>query len=228
MKKTLLSLAAAAVALTSHIAVSAVEPYSLEAMGCMKLGECTDGVKQLVTGDDVFAHFGADWLYDYETIEATKQEIYAIFDRLDAIGIKVYLASGKNFPRNYRGSYYTDANNFYLNEDWVSSPNVFMNVLRHEGWHAAQDCMAGTIDNTLIAVIHMEDQVPDKYKLDADLRYGLFAPNAIPWEQEAIWAGNVPNMTADALNACASGSMWTEYSPTPKTREWLTENGYIN
>ena len=102
-----------------------------------------------------------------------------------------------------------------------------MMVLRHEGWHAAQDCMAGTIDNTFIAVIHNPDVVPERWKLSAQARYGLFQSNAIPWEQEAIWAGHTPFMTADALNACASGAMWTEYDPTPKTREWLTNQGYI-
>jgi hypothetical protein len=29
-----------------------------------------------------------------------------------------------------------------------------MSVMRHEGWHAAQDCMAGTIKNSMIAIIH--------------------------------------------------------------------------
>ena len=59
------------------------------------------------------------------------------------------------------------------------------------------------------------------------IRYKFFAPAAIPWEQEAIYAGTVANMTADALNACATGEMWREYEPTPKTKEWLKQNGYM-
>ena len=35
-----------------------------------------------------------------------------------------------------------------------------MQVMRHEGWHAAQDCMAGSIENSLIAIIKPEDEVP--------------------------------------------------------------------
>jgi len=29
------------------------------------------------------------------------------------------------------------------------------------------------------------------------------------------------------LESCARGSMWTDYDPTPMTREWLEKNGYI-
>jgi hypothetical protein len=31
-----------------------------------------------------------------------------------------------------------------------------------------------------------------------------------------------------ALDACAAGSMWEVYEPTPMTREWLEENNYID
>ena len=34
-------------------------------------------------------------------------------------------------------------------------------------------------------------------------------------------------MTQDALESCARGSMWTDYEPTPLTREWLEENNYL-
>ena len=39
-------------------------------------------------------------------------------------------------------------------------PHVLMSVVRHEGWHAAQDCMAGTIKNSMIAIIKNEEDVP--------------------------------------------------------------------
>ena len=35
-------------------------------------------------------------------------------------------------------------------------------------------------------------------------------------------------MTAAALKSCAAGTMWTDYDPTPMTREWLVENGYLS
>ena len=59
-----------------------------------------------------------------------------------------------------RGLYYTDVNKMFLNEFHMYSVDTFLNVLRHEGWHAAQDCMAGTIDNSFIAVIHNENVIP--------------------------------------------------------------------
>jgi hypothetical protein len=48
----------------------------------------------------------------------------------------------------------------------------------------------------------------------------------IAW-QEAGWAGRTEKMTMEALESCARGTMWTDYEPTPKTREWLEENGYL-
>ena len=187
----------------------------------MKLRECTDGVYRIKSGDDVKDLFlPADYA-------ANEVEIEAVLIRLNKIGVEVYIAEGKNFPKNHRGTYYTDKNSFFLNLDYVKDIAVFMKVLRHEGWHAAQDCMAGSIDNSHIAVIHLPETVPQRWQVDADIRYGLFSPNAIPWEAEAIWAGNTQMMTADALGACVAGEMWREYDPTPKTKEWLTNNGYI-
>ena len=54
---------------------------------------------------------------------------------------------------------------FFLNAGYVYNAEVFMKVFRHEGWHAAQDCMAGTIDNSMIAVIHNDEIIPQPYKL---------------------------------------------------------------
>jgi hypothetical protein len=65
----------------------------------------------------------------------------------------VFLADEKYFPVGHRGVYHTVGNNFFLNKRFMKRPHVLMSVMRHEGWHAAQDCMAGTIDNSLIAII---------------------------------------------------------------------------
>ena len=48
-----------------------------------------------------------------------------------------------------------------------------------------------------------------------------------PGEKEAYWAGHTEGMTAAALESCARGTMWTDYEPTPMTREWLVEKGFI-
>jgi len=102
-----------------------------------------------------------------------------------------------------------------------------MSVMRHEGWHAAQDCMAGTIDNSMIAIIMDEEKVPQLWQDIASKTYE-FQPSAIPWEKEAFWAGKTAGMTQDALESCARGTMWTDYEPTPMTREWLVKNGYLD
>ena len=209
------------------LAAETVVSYTTGAMGCMKLKECTEGVHLVDNRQDVANVLGDRWEWTDVDEEEFGMEMDTLFDRLRASNIKVYLAEGRNFPRTHRGSYYTDTNEFYLNADWVKDPAVFMKVMRHEGWHAAQDCMAGTLDNSFIAVIHHPDVVPERFRVSAEVRYGLFSPKAIPWEAEAIWAGNTPFMTTDALNACASGPMWEEYTPTPMTREWLENNGHL-
>ena len=103
-------------------------------------------------------------------------------------------------------------------------PNVLMTLMRHEGWHAAQDCMAGTIDNNMIAIILPEESVPPVWR---DMVEKTYPKSAVPWESEAKWAGLTEGMTMKALRSCAQGTMWEDYEPTPLTAEWLRENGYI-
>ena len=106
----------------------------------------------------------------------------------------------------------------------MNRPHTLMTVMRHEGWHAAQDCMAGTIDNSFIAIILPEESVPPVWR---DMVENTYPESAVPWESEAKWAGLTEGMTMKALKSCANGTMWTDYDPTPMTREWLVENGYI-
>jgi hypothetical protein len=86
--------------------------------------------------------------------------------------------------------------------------------------------MAGTIDNSLIAIIMPEDSVPMLWQEMVKRTYAM-QPSAIPWEKEAMWAGKTENMTMNALAACAGGNMWEVYEPTPLTRKYLVEFGYI-
>ena len=73
---------------------------------------------------------------------------------------KVFLADMRYFPIGHRGVYHTVGNNFFLNVAHIHRPGTMMSVMRHEGWHAAQDCMAGTIENNFIAIIHNQEDVP--------------------------------------------------------------------
>tara|TARA_B100001113_G_scaffold337066_1_gene317898 strand:+ start:2533 stop:3207 length:675 start_codon:yes stop_codon:yes gene_type:complete len=194
--------------------------HTYDAMGCMLLKECTEGITRVKNTRDVERIFKRDF-------SAVRKEFDSISKSFDKIGINVYIADAKYFPHGHRGVYHTVSNHFYLNEAYVYRPNVFMAVVRHEGWHAAQDCMAGTIDNTLIAIIKPEEVVPQLWQDMATRTYSLM-PKAIPWEKEAFWAGHTEGMTAEALKVCASDTpMWKHYTPTPLTRKWLQENKYI-
>ena len=55
-----------------------------------------------------------------------------------------------------------------------------------------------------------------------------YPKSAVPWEAEATWAGKTEGMTAAALSACARGIMWEVYEPTPLTRKYLIDKGFIN
>ena len=191
---------------------------TMDAMGCMLLKECTDGVDRINSSIDLMkAYPDADW-------DPVADEFDYIMIAFKNIGVNVYLADEKYFPHSHRGVYHTVSNHFYLNKAYMYRPHILMSVVRHEGWHAAQDCMAGTINNSMIAIIKPEDEVPMIWQ---ELVKRTYPPQAQPWEAEATWAGKTENMTMEALESCARGTMWSDYEPTPLTRQWLEENGYI-
>jgi hypothetical protein len=192
--------------------------YTNDAMGCMLLKECTDGVERINSSIDLMNAFpDADW-------DPVKDEFDQIMIAFKQIGVNVYLAPEKYFPVGHRGVYHTVSNHFYLNRRYMSRPYILMSVVRHEGWHAAQDCMAGTIKNSLIAIIKPEDEVPGIWREMVERTY---PKSAVPWEAEASWAAKTEGMTQHALEACATGAMWEVYEPTPLTREYLVKEGYI-
>ena len=194
------------------------EYFTDHSMGCMLLQECIDDVEPI---------WGIDYLaqeYPLSDWNPVAEEFSRMLNALTLVDVQVYLADEKYFPVGHRGVYHTVSNNFYLNRAYMHRPGVLMSVMRHEGWHAAQDCMAGTLDNSMIAIIKPEDQVPPLWREIVEKSY---PKSAWPWEKEATWAGKTAGMTQTALESCARGSMWTDYDPTPMTREWLEKNGYI-
>ena len=193
--------------------------YTMDSMGCMILRECTDNVRRITSIKDIQNNYPNS---DYSAIAV---EFDSMLVSLDKIGVMVFLADEKYFPVGHRGVYHTVSNNFYLNDAYMRRQGVLMSVLLHEGWHAAQDCMAGTIDNSLIAIIKPEEEVP---KLWREMVERSYPKSAVPWEAEATWAGKTEGMTAKALAACATGKMWEVYEPTPLTRKYLVEEGYID
>ena len=191
---------------------------SMDAMGCMLVRECTDGVDKIESIASI-----ADQ-YPNTNFDIVADEFNTMLVALEQVGVGVFLADSKYFPDSHRGVYHTVGNNFFLNKRYMDSTNYLMQVMRHEGWHAAQDCMAGTIENSLIAIIKPEDEVPMIWRVMAKRSY---PEHAVPWEAEAGWAGRTEGMTMKALQACAAGNMWEVYEPTPLTRKYLIEEGYI-
>ena len=221
MKKIILSLLASAalVAPVSADPLKDSEYFTMHSMGCMLLQECIDDVEEITSILDVSSQYS-----NTEQFYSVANEFNNMLSSLNAIGVKVFLADQKYFPVSHRGVYHTVSNNFFLNKAFMGRPNVLMSVMRHEGWHAAQDCMAGTIDNSLIAIIKPEDEVPMLWR---DMVESAYPESAWPWEKEATWAGKTEGMTMNALAACADGNMWEVYEPTPLTRKYLVDFGYI-
>ena len=221
MKKIILSLLASAalVAPVSADPLKDSEYFTMHSMGCMLLGECTDDVEEITSILDVSSQYS-----NTEQFYSVANEFNNMLSSLNAIGVKVFLADQKYFPVSHRGVYHTVGNNFFLNKAFMGRPSVLMSVMRHEGWHAAQDCMAGTIDNSLIAIIKPEDEVPMLWR---EMVESAYPESAWPWEKEATWAGKTEGMTVNALAACADGNMWEVYEPTPLTRKYLVDFGYI-
>ena len=193
--------------------------YSMDAMGCMLLRECTKDVEEVHSLLDISSQYP-----NTEEFTPVALEFNNMLMSLNQIGVKVFLADERYFPVDHRGAYHTVSNNFFLNKKYMNRPNTLMYVMRHEGWHAAQDCMAGSIKNSMIAIIMPEEDVPMIWRVMAERTY---PKSAVPWEAEAAWAGRTEGMTMKALQSCANKTMWTDYKPTPLTYKWLKENNYV-
>ena len=194
--------------------------YTMDAMGCMLLRECTKDVEEVHSLLDISSNYD-----NTEEFTPVALEFNNMLMSLHQIGVHVYLADERYFPHNHRGVYHTVGNNFFLNKKFMDDPGTLMMVMRHEGWHAAQDCMAGSIKNNMIAIILPEEDVPMLWRVMVERTYPA---NAVPWEAEAQWAGRTEGMTMKALKSCAAGTMWTDYEITPLTRKWLEEEGYLD
>tara|TARA_B100001059_G_scaffold212806_1_gene228144 strand:+ start:859 stop:1527 length:669 start_codon:yes stop_codon:yes gene_type:complete len=220
MKKLLSAMASIALMSAPVMAEPVEEYYTMDSMGCMLLQECTDHVVEVFSLLDISSQYD-----NTDKFTPVSDEFNNMLMSLNQVGVKVYLADEKYFPVGHRGVYHTVSNNFFLNKTFMNRPGTLMSVMRHEGWHAAQDCMAGTIENNNIAIIKPEEDVPPLWREIVEKTY---PKSAVPWEAEATWAGKTEGMTLSALQACSTGHMWEIYQPTPMTEEWLIEKGFIN
>ena len=186
-------------------------------MGCMMVRECKDETVLIRSWKDLGSGYDE---YEYE--------LSRILFFSNKIGIKVYSAGDKYFTPKTRGLYNVKGNNLFINKKYLGNSEMVMGLLRHEGWHAVQDCMAGSITNGMTAIVWPKGTVPDWVMQGAQNDYA-HAPISIPYEAEARWASHSNWKTADGLEACADPQvkMWEKYPPTPSTREWLVKQGYI-
>ena len=215
MKKFLASLFAAAAFASPVLAEDKVKTWrSFDSLGCMMLRECKEDVVELTT----WSELGPEY-------DIAAEELDAIIAALKKVGATIYLADERYFAFRMRGVYDVRFNNIFLNKFYLDQPTKMIQVIRHEGWHTAQDCMAGTLENTFTALIFPEEDVPDWIRRGAERTY---AKNVLPFEAEAMWAMYIEDKTKEALEVCAGPKkMWEYYSPTPLTGEWLEQEGFI-
>ena len=119
----------------------------MDSLGCMMMRECIDGTTRLMDTEHIEQLVAG---VDYSDV---REEADAIIAELNEMGVGVYLADEKYFPRGHAGVYYTVGNDFFLNVTFAVDPDRMLETLRHEAWHAAQDAMACTISNSNIAII---------------------------------------------------------------------------
>ena len=223
MIKFIMAAVAAATLAVPSLADPAVKGWKTnDSLGCMMLRECTDEVIEITSVNDL------DEYYPYSNFDPVREEANGLITELRAMGVNVYLADEKYFPVGHAGVYDTVGNHFFLNDSYADDPYGMIRTLRHEAWHAAQDAMAGTIDNRHIAIIYPDESVPQEYVLETDIAYAA-QPNVIPWEREAKWAGGTPGMTLEVLEIIndTNNRPWRIIEPTPLTRQWLENNGYM-
>ena len=188
-----------------------------KSMGCMMVRACKDNVKLIDTWQDLGQGYTKH-----------RYELSRIFSSLNRLGINVYLAGDKYFTPKTRGLYNVKGNNFFINRKFIRETDTVMNVIRHEGWHAVQDCMAGSIKNGMTAIVWPKEEIPSLVR-DNTVQDYAHAPQSIPYEAEARWAAYSNYKTADGLSVCADPNVkiWDEYPPIPSTRAWLVKQGFI-
>ena len=183
--------------------------YTRTAMSCMKEQDCTAGIEKFNSDD-------------------FKGEAKNIIKNLDMMGVKAYNAAPEYFVDDWRGVYFSDKNTIYINKKYSKTHESFLKILRHEGWHAAQDCMAGGMTNSDMLSMLSHEVIPEYITEETFARYGYGDPTVIRIEREAVWAMKVSGMTTDALEACNSDvPIWETYFPPKRTWQWLYWNGHI-
>ena len=215
----ILSLAFPGIASSLESKQPTVRPYSTEAMGCMILLECTEGIEKLTLDSELLKDSNFDTF---------REELKRIITALDGINVPVYVAPERYFTPRTVGLYKPNYNRFFVNETLLKDPREFLGTMRHEGWHTVQDCMAGGLKTSFMAQVHQDSEIPAWIMKTTRLNYeSMMQSRAIPWEADANWAEEQSNVTADKLEMCAKGPLWDQIRPTPMTMDWLIGCGWM-
>jgi hypothetical protein len=196
-----------------------VRPYSVEAMGCMILLECTEGLEKLSAESEFLKS---------EDFAPFREEIVRIVNALNKLEVPVYVAPERYFTPRTVGLYKPNYNRFFINENLLKDPREFLGTLRHEGWHTVQDCMGGGLQTSFMAQVHQDSEIPAWLMKMTKLTYeSMMQSRAVPWEADANWAEEQSNVTAEKLEMCAKGPLWDQIRPTPMTMDWLIGCGFM-
>lgn len=196
-----------------------VPAYSLAAMGCMILLECTEGVEKLTLESE---------LLKAKELDPFREEVKRILLALEKLNIDVYVSPSRYFTPRTVGIYKPNLNRLYINETLLQDPREFLGTLRHEGWHVVQDCMGGGLQTSFMAQVHQDAEIPSWIMKSTRLAYeSMGQSRAVPWEADANWAEEQSNVTAQKLEMCVKGPLWEQVRPTPMTMEWLIGCGWM-
>ena len=111
MIKTLFAaLAAAAIVIPAQAEpIKETDYNTMHSMGCMLLGECTDDVVKVHSMLDISSQYD-----NTEEFTGVTGEFHNMLMSLNRVGVNVFLADSKYFPKGHRGVYHPVSNNFFL------------------------------------------------------------------------------------------------------------------
>ena len=75
--------------------------HTMDSLGCLIVGECTDNVRRIKSISDITRE------YPDRDFSAVANEFNSIIKAFDRIGVGVFLADSKYFPVGHRGVYHT-------------------------------------------------------------------------------------------------------------------------
>lgn len=123
-----------------------------------------------------------------------EKEAHALLTTILQTGTEIYLRSSQD--GNY-GSYNVTQDVLVLRPSAVAHWGIFLETLRHEGWHIVQACFAARQGANALIPVGLQVSRRTMLNLQQNHRY---APAEIPVEAEAFEAENYPNLTLQGLN----------------------------